>query len=738
MNKRKHHPRLHPPDDLRARARRWCGMTLGLALSLVLVACLGLVSVSVMALSADVVLVLDNSGSMKGNDPGFLAKQAVSKFVSELDDDTRVGIIIFAAKVDYAVTLKQLDVASRGEILRSLDSIDYRGQFTNSPDAIERAIYALKSDQREDATQSIVFMTDGIVDTGNAEVDTEKTKWMREELAADAADSGIKIFGIAFTENADFFLIQSLAKKTDGEYFRALAPEDLAGVFEKIDAKLAAPPPPEPAPPPAVTLAPPPPSAALGPCMSTLDADERIAFEEMAQESGITAEAFCNEMMQAPPGTAVVVPPMDAVAVDDDIAGLIVLAVVALGIVGVIVVLVLFVIHRRKSEPGMVQVAAAVPEVVPEAFLKDIHGVTDEPAIQLGSKPMMIGRVAGNDPEHLDYFVVNRGTVGRRHAIIKYRDFSFWAIDQGSVNGTYLNGERIQGERQLKHGDQLKFHKYEFEFSMPEMEDAGHTVFADPHEATMAGGATLIGSADALAADDDPFDLTAEDDAEPVPAADEVFDLTASPEVEPEPVGTEDVFDDDAQTALSARNRAEEAAADGAEVVDEALALPVGDSEEAFDAEASAFFAEESLGPADGGMDDDFSADLAPATEPNAVDDEEEDEESAEAATLQPPGMEAEDNLASTADISLDDFMDTRTFLADEIDAPPSPEEIEPGEDVTLMPEQVGVAPAIDDVFDITGEISNKTSPPGGPPAPDDDTPEEDDDDSESPTVFKS
>ena len=54
------------------------------------------------------------------------------------------------------------------------------------------------------------------------------------------------------------------------------------------------------------------------------------------------------------------------------------------------------------------------------------------------------------------------------------------------------------------------------------------------------------------------------------------------------------------------------------------------------------------------------------------------------------------------------------------------------------MPDQVGVAPAIDDVFDITGEITDKTSPPGGSPAPDEDAPEEGDDDSESPTVFKS
>ena len=40
-------------------------------------------------------------------------------------------------------------------------------------------------------------MTDGIVDTGDANRDLEKSKWMREDLAADAAENEIKVFGIA-------------------------------------------------------------------------------------------------------------------------------------------------------------------------------------------------------------------------------------------------------------------------------------------------------------------------------------------------------------------------------------------------------------------------------------------------------------------------------------------------------------------------------------------------------------
>ena len=99
-------------------------------------------------------------------------------------------------------------------------------------------------------------MTDGIVDTGVPEKDLEKSKWLREDLAPDAADNEIKIFGIAFTEQADFQLIQSIAQKTDGEYYRALNVKDLHGVFERINEIINKPPEPEPVPEPVV--APPP------------------------------------------------------------------------------------------------------------------------------------------------------------------------------------------------------------------------------------------------------------------------------------------------------------------------------------------------------------------------------------------------------------------------------------------------------------------------------------------------
>lgn len=114
----------------------------------------------------DVVLVLDNSGSMRKNDPQSLATAAVQQFIQQLGPGNRVAVLIF----DQNVTLAQdfMNVQSdREQLLNSLEAVDYSGQYTDSPAAIERAIYILKNNARDDARRIIIFMTDGIVDTGN-------------------------------------------------------------------------------------------------------------------------------------------------------------------------------------------------------------------------------------------------------------------------------------------------------------------------------------------------------------------------------------------------------------------------------------------------------------------------------------------------------------------------------------------------------------------------------------------
>ena len=408
------------------------------------------------SLPIDIMLVLDNSGSMKKNDPNFLVTEAIKEFISQKNENTRVGIIIFDGKAQLQISLTVASFANREAILNSIKGINYTGQYTDFPAAIERAIYELKDNGREDALKSIIFMTDGIVDTGNVNRDLEKSKWMREDLAADAADNEIKIFGIAFTEAADFQLIQSISQQTEGEYFRALVAEDLQNVFQKINEVIN-----------------------KVPESSVVSEIEKITIGGTLVNNIEFGEAASKLLDGDEQSIENIRPRIEAVeqALDnlDDPIPFPSILIVAIVVLILLVLAFLSLISKRK---GLLRVPR--DEFFQEAYINDLQGKTDKQAHMLDERPKMIGRVAGKDIEHMDYIVVNESTISRRHALIEYKDYSFWIIDQGSSNGTFINNERINNEFRLKHGDKIRLHNCEFEFIVPEMDESDETIAYTP------------------------------------------------------------------------------------------------------------------------------------------------------------------------------------------------------------------------------------------------------------------
>ncbi|GEM_PF-1110918 len=100
----------------------------------------------------------------------------------------------------------------------------------------------------------------------------------------------------------------------------------------------------------------------------------------------------------------------------------------------------------------------------PEAILIDADKVTPFEKYTITDKPVMIGRIEAHDSKLYDSIVVPEVTVGRQHAVIEYEDGAYWLQDQGSVNGSYVNGRRVQDRQQLKDGDRIRIHKYTFRF----------------------------------------------------------------------------------------------------------------------------------------------------------------------------------------------------------------------------------------------------------------------------------
>lgn len=449
----------------------------------------GLLAVAVPAAAGerDVMLVLDNSGSMHANDPARLSVSAVTDFIREQAPDTRVGIVMFADSPTLLQGLTPVSFETRDQLLGALDALDFSGQWTDTASAIERALYELRLHGRDTARKAIILVTDGIIDTGDTQRDAEKGEWLRDMLAADAQRNDVRIFGIAFTENADYQLLQSLAGATSGEYFRALRAQDIAPVLERIDRALdsastrryvergmARDPVREPAREPHFREPSPEPSqdasadALPQQPSETAQQPERIRLESGAMATGAAQEP-AEDIAATSPATG-----------DAGSEGFgrwrVLLLVIGLLVVGAVAASILWSEELGKLLHG-IRRPPQEKDHGPAAVLYDVYDPSDIKRHEIGSKPVVIGRVSGSDPS-MDYIVVDERTVGRWHATVERRGQSFWIRDEGSVNGTYVNDQRVTSEHPLKHGDMVRVHRHEFEFVIPELFDSDRTMLA--------------------------------------------------------------------------------------------------------------------------------------------------------------------------------------------------------------------------------------------------------------------
>ena len=620
-------------------------------LALVLGAC----SLIAQAMPQDVLFIFDNSGGMKAADPHLDSVAMARDFLAKLGAERRVGVLVFDDKVSLTAALNKPE-----QLAKALDTANYRGTRANSPAAIERALYELKTNGRPEVAKAIVFMTHSGVATGNPALDADRARWLRDELSKDAAALKVQIFGLAVTEAADIQLLDALAEPTGGRYERAYAVPELPGAFSKVLTALNG----EPS------------ADSANAAAASLSPEERAALEQLSRETGLPMAQLLKELADgdrtdpkvlagAQPAAPVVTganPPPAPTPVAQNPAlpppsagkqggmGGLIAALAALLAAGAG-----WFVFKRKSAPNTSPAkaapiaAAATPSVaaattpegkVPEGWLIDIDGQAGLPPFRLTGKPLMVGRVRGEDAAHLDYYVIDKPTVGRSHAVIKYRDRHFWLLEQGSVNGTFVNGQRITGEHRLRNGDRLKFHKFEFEFQHPGTAVGG--------EGTMVGAAfdqTLVASADATLvaaagelaaalvksapaagltlravpppADMDATMMTPVSDLEATMMAPAGLSL-AQPAPSPASESADDMFDDVLAVPPPAEAvdlMAQTLPPVGGDLLDEtaapSLAAPLAETflrsvPDAFDADASAFFDDFTMRPAGAAVDPDF------------------------------------------------------------------------------------------------------------------------------------
>ncbi len=176
-----------------------------------------------------VLFILDDSGSMKVNDPNNLRYTAAALFVSALDTGDRVGALRFSTG-SQPITQGLIEIISeqdKAALIGMLQPAPSDG-YTDMKAAFDAASSMMGSANLESYRTVVVFLTDG-----KPEVPDMPASYKSDALAA-ARALEVPIYAIALTQEGQTAFLSQVAAETGGQLVSAQRAEDLLDSYLSI------------------------------------------------------------------------------------------------------------------------------------------------------------------------------------------------------------------------------------------------------------------------------------------------------------------------------------------------------------------------------------------------------------------------------------------------------------------------------------------------------------------------
>ncbi len=433
----------------------------------------------------DIIVLLANSESMRHHDPESLAAQALENYLQSISGDTRVAILSFAGYVAQIHPFTLLGSNTIDSLIERIHDMRPEGRHSNSAAAVERSIYELKTLGRSGADKAIILITDTNIHTGDRERDLDFERWLRTILAQDAATAQIRVFGIALGEQADIQNLQTLAFKTDGDYYRASDASEIPAVLSRIHEKITGISLPSVPPTTAEPVASPAPQPAAVDIVTAPETGQGATHWPSSGNDDDTAALVMNEGItdspapyiesQRPESGIGLQSPQEEHGRNESLvsnwltASQLLLPALAISIVlFAIGTYLVFKARKRRESPTLERTQSGHPK--PPCMLEDVHEITDRRYYDITGRRTWISRAPGENSSSTLTIVIRDDRISRDHALIEYKTHGYWISDRDSGNGTFVNDQKISDERLLKHGDSIRFADLEFNVLWPHEE----------------------------------------------------------------------------------------------------------------------------------------------------------------------------------------------------------------------------------------------------------------------------
>lgn len=183
---------------------------------------------------ADVVAVLDLSGSMNAGSKLEDARSALAEFVEQLGDQDRLAVLVFSNDVRQLSALSE--VATKRSMLSGEINVLAAEGATALYDATAAAQALLAQAGRPDAIRAVVVLTDGRDEKFGPDGQTVVpggSSITQQQLLEQLAGGAVPTYTIAYGEGADQTALRAIAEATGGASFVA-TPDSVGQVYTEI------------------------------------------------------------------------------------------------------------------------------------------------------------------------------------------------------------------------------------------------------------------------------------------------------------------------------------------------------------------------------------------------------------------------------------------------------------------------------------------------------------------------
>lgn len=169
----------------------------------------------------DIVLVIDNSGSMKETDPNNDRYKAAKSLIDEMDKDKRVAIVSFANSAELIQPMVKVGSnAQKTAVYNVLDAIEPTEDGTNFYSALSETLRVIEADRGT----MVIFMSDGFSDSNiSAQMEELKNKGI-----------ALHTIGLKIGYDQGTLLLKDMAESTGGNYYDVEQADGLSTAFRSI------------------------------------------------------------------------------------------------------------------------------------------------------------------------------------------------------------------------------------------------------------------------------------------------------------------------------------------------------------------------------------------------------------------------------------------------------------------------------------------------------------------------